>query len=63
MSQAVETKSNRGCLAITRKTGQSIEIEDVTVEVVEIAKNKVKLCIRADRAVRIMRTEVVGRGE
>lgn len=63
MSQAVETKGNRGCLAITRKPGQSIEIEDVTVEVVEISGKKVKLCIRADRNVRIMRTEVIGRGE
>jgi carbon storage regulator CsrA len=55
----------RGSLELSRKAGQSIEIGDgdVVVFVKKVTGNRVQLIIRADRNVKIMRTEKVERDD
>lgn len=48
-------------LVLDRRVGEGIEIEDVTVKVLRIGRNYVKLGIEADKCVRIVRCELVGK--
>ena len=51
-------------LALTRKIGEQIEIGDeITVRVVRIGPNTVRLAIDAPRSMNIVRTELRERGE
>ncbi len=54
-----------GNLEISRKAGQSVEIGggDVVVFVRKVTGNRVQLVFRADRKVKIMRTEKVERDD
>ncbi len=47
-------------LILSRKPGQSIRInEDITIMVLSIDRNQVKLGIEAPKEIQIMRTELV----
>lgn len=50
-------------LVLTRKAKQSIMIEDVEVTIESIKGGTVKVRIKADQAVRILRKEVADRDE
>lgn len=45
-------------LVIARKCGQRVEIGEVTVEVVRISNNAVRLAISAPPSVKIVRSEI-----
>ncbi len=50
-------------LILTRKAGQSILIGDnVTVEVLRVRGGQVRIGVRADKRVRVLREEIAGHG-
>lgn len=49
----------RGNLCLSRRPGQSVEIGDVTVTVLQSTGGRVRLSIKADEGTRIVRSELV----
>lgn len=59
MAQAKNPVTDKGQLILTRKDGESIEIEGgITVQIIESQHRKVKLKIIAPKSTGIMRSEV-----
>lgn len=51
-------------LVLSRKLGESIRIgEDIEITVVEVKGNRVRLGIRADRSVNVVRSELLPKEE
>lgn len=50
-------------LVITRRIGETIDLEGCTIAVLRINGRQVKLGIDAPKGVRIMRSELLARGE
>jgi len=52
--------SGHGCLVISRKRGESVQIGDVRVTVVRVGtKGRIRLSIEAPKNVKIVRTELI----
>ena len=54
-----ENHDGRGSLALSRKEGESIVIEDVLITVQKVRGNRATLLIRANKDVRIARAELL----
>lgn len=50
---------NKGALKLRVKVGESIFIGDTEVVVSEVFGNSTKLCVKADRSVKILRGKLV----